>query len=90
MESMAYILERLCSPNSYVSSPDYSLSSRRTCCKYYDANFGNNLLKVLALCDMSLQNSNQGMFCQYHEEVKVGKFNLLHQKVFTITFIIEE
>lgn len=61
MESMAYILERLCSPNAYVSSPDYPYRAAELVAIYYDAKFGNDLLRVLALCDMSLQNSNPGL-----------------------------
>lgn len=78
MESMAYILERLCSPKSYVSSPDYPYRAAELVAQYYDANFGNNLLKVLALCDMSLQNSNPGLcFVNIMKEVKDGKLQFV-------------
>lgn len=78
MESMAYILERLCSPKSYVSSPDYPYRAAELVAQYYDANFGNNLLKVLALCDMSLQNSNPGLcFVNIMKEVKAGKLQFV-------------
>ena len=71
MESMAYILERLCSPNAYVPSPDYPYRAAELVAQYYDANFGNDLLKVLALCDMSLQNSNPGLcFVNIMKEIK--------------------
>lgn len=74
MESMAYILERLCSPNSYVSSPDYPYRAAELVAQYYDAAFGNDLLKVLALCDMSLQNSNPGLcFVNIMKEINDGK-----------------
>ena len=78
MESMAYILERLCSPKSYVSSPDYPYRAAELVAQYYDANFGNNLLKVLALCDMSLQNYNPGLcFVNIMKEVKAGKLQFV-------------
>lgn len=74
MESMAYILERLCSPNAYTTSPDYPYRAAELVAQYYDANFGNNLLKVLALCDMSLQNSNPGLcFVNIMKEINDGK-----------------
>lgn len=61
MESMAYILERLCSPSGYVSSPEFPYSSAEKVAAYYSNTFAENLLLVLALCDMSLQSSNPGM-----------------------------
>ena len=78
MESMAYILERLCSPNAYTTSPDYPYRAAELVAQYYDANFGNNLLKVLALCDMSLQNYNPGLcFVNIMKEVKDGKLQFV-------------
>lgn len=76
MESMAYILERLCSPNAYVSSPDYPYRAAELVATYYDAKFGNDLLRVLALCDMSLQNSNPGL-CFVNIMKLVGEGKLL-------------
>lgn len=76
MESMAYILERLCSPNAYVSSPDYPYRAAELVAIYYDAKFGNDLLRVLALCDMSLQNSNPGL-CFVNIMKLVGEGKLL-------------
>lgn len=76
MESMAYILERLCSPNAYVSSPDYPYRAAELVAQYYDAAFGNDLLRVLALCDMSLQNSNPGL-CFVNIMKLVGEGKLL-------------
>lgn len=76
MESMAYILERLCSPNAYVSSPDYPYRAAELVAIYYDAKFGNDLLGVLALCDMSLQNSNPGL-CFVNIMKLVGEGKLL-------------
>lgn len=76
MESMAYILERLCSPNAYVSSPDYPYRAGELVAIYYDAKFGNDLLRVLALCDMSLQNSNPGL-CFVNIMKLVGEGKLL-------------
>lgn len=76
MENMAYILERLCSPNAYVSSPDYPYRAAELVAIYYDAKFGNDLLRVLALCDMSLQNSNPGL-CFVNIMKLVGEGKLL-------------
>lgn len=74
MESMAYILERLCSPNAYTTSPDFPYRTAELVAQYYDTNFGNDLLKVLALCDMSLQNSNPGLcFVNIVKQIKDGK-----------------
>ena len=36
MESMAYILERLCSPNAYTTSPDYPYRAAELVAQYYD------------------------------------------------------
>ena len=60
MESMAYIMERLCSPNDYEESPDFPYKSAEKVASYYSPDFGSDPLKVLALCDMSLQSSNPG------------------------------
>lgn len=60
MESMAYIMERLCSPKGYVASPDYPYRAAELVADYYVKGFSSNLLMVLALCDMSLQSSDPG------------------------------
>lgn len=60
MESMAYLMERQCSPAGYVKSPDFPYRSAELVADYYVKDFSNNPLMVLALCDMSLQSSNPG------------------------------
>ena len=60
MESMAYIMERMCSPAGYVKSPDFPYRAAELVADYYVKGFSKNLLMVLALCDMSLQSSNPG------------------------------
>lgn len=71
MESMAYILERLCSPTGVVKSSDYPYRSAELVAGYYDSDFGENLMMVLALCDMSLQSSNPGAcFVRVMEGIK--------------------
>lgn len=60
MESMAYIMERLCSPTGYVKSPEFPYLSAEKVAEYYSAEFAANPLMILALCDMSLQYSNPG------------------------------
>lgn len=60
MESMAYILERLCSPTGYEKSPDFPYRAAELVADYYVKGFGEDFLMVLALCDMSLQSSNPG------------------------------
>ena len=73
MESMAYILERLCSPKSYVLSPDFPYRSAELVAQYYDVEFGKDLMKVLALCDVSLQHSNPGWhFVYVMRQIKQG------------------
>lgn len=64
MESMAYIMERLCSPRGVLPSSDFPYCAAELVAQYYDEDFGSerNLLKVLALCDVSLQISNPGVF----------------------------
>ena len=61
MESMAYIMERLCSPNGVQTSPDYPYRAAELVAQYYNNEFWDNLLKVLALCDISLLNSTPGV-----------------------------
>lgn len=60
MESMAYIMERLCSPNDYEESPDFPYKSAEKVASYYSPDFGSDPFMVLALCDMCLQSSNPG------------------------------
>lgn len=60
MESMAYLMEQLCSPVGYEKSPDFPYRSAELVADYYVKDFSENPLMVLALCDMSLQSSNPG------------------------------
>ena len=81
MESMAYILERLCSPTGYESSPDFPYRAAELVADYYVKDFSNDLLMVLALCDMSLQSSNPGAcFVRVMKEIRDGM----------VTFVIPE
>lgn len=76
MESMAYIMERLCSPKGFVKSPDFPYRAAELVAQYYNADFGNNLEKVLALCDMALQNSNPGLcFVSIMKNIQSGRLN---------------
>jgi hypothetical protein len=59
-ESMAYLLERLCSPNGYKTSPEYPYMAAEKVASFYDEEFAKDKLKILALCDMSLMSSNPG------------------------------
>lgn len=59
-ESMAYLLERLCSPNGYKASPEYPYMAAEKVASFYDEEFAKDKLKILALCDMSLMCSNPG------------------------------
>lgn len=69
MESMAYILERCCSPTGHQTSPDFPYLAAEKVAEFYSPAFAADKLKVLALCDMSLQCSNPG-----HSFVKVMKW----------------
>ena len=60
MESMAYLMERLCSPTGYQKSPDFPYRAAELVADYYVKDFSKDMQKVLALCDMSLQSSNPG------------------------------
>lgn len=74
MESMAYILERLCSLAGVAKSPDYPYRSAELVAEHYNSKFGKNLMMVLALCDMSLQNSNPGAcFVRVMKEIKENR-----------------
>lgn len=76
MESMAYIMERLCSPKDYLSSPDFPYCAAELVAKYYVPEFSDNLLMVLALCDMSLMSSNPGfVFVKTMLDIKEGRLS---------------
>lgn len=73
MESMAYLMERLCSPKGVVPSPDFPYWSAEIVSDYYVPGFSCNPEMVLALCDMSLQSSNPGhCFVKVLEGIKKG------------------
>ena len=61
MESMAYIMERLCSPTGVQSSSDYPYRAAVLVAQYYNKEFWDDLFKVLALYDVSLLNSDPGV-----------------------------
>lgn len=76
MESMAYIMERLCSPNGVVQSPDFPYRSAELIAEHYEKGFSNNLEMVLALCDMSLQSANPGrVFVSTMKGIKEGSLS---------------
>lgn len=73
MESMAYLMERLCSPSGYMKSPDYPYRSAELVADYYVKDFSKDPLMVLALCDMSLQSSVPGAcFVRVMKGIKDG------------------
>ena len=61
MENMAYLMERCCSPKGYEKSPDFPYTAAEKVAEFYSPEFARDKLKVLALCDMSLQCSNPGV-----------------------------
>ena len=62
MENMAYIMERCCSPCSYKKSPEFPYQVAEKVAEFYSPEFAKDQYKVLALCDISLQSSNPGVF----------------------------
>ena len=75
-ESMAYLLERLCSPKGCKSSPEYPYMAAEKVASFYDEEFAKDELKVLALCDMSLMDSNPGFcFVRVMEDVREKKIS---------------
>lgn len=59
-ESMAYIMERLCSPAAFKKSPSFPYGAAEMVADYYVPHFSDNPFMVLALCDMSQMSSNPG------------------------------
>ena len=59
-ESMAYIMERLCSPSACKKSPSFPYGAAEMVADYYVPHFSDNPFMVLALCDMSQMSSNPG------------------------------
>lgn len=77
MENMAYIMERLCAPKNYSSSPNFPYRAAELVADYYVPQFSGDLLKVLALCDMCLQSSNPGVcFVRTMKEIKEGTISV--------------
>lgn len=61
-ESMAFILEQLCT-RDYAPSPEYPYRAAEKVVKFVCHNgFEDNLLNILALCDISLMTLNPGDF----------------------------
>lgn len=72
MESMAYILQRLCT-NSY-QSPDFPYLLAEKVATFICPSFANDLLNVLALCDVSLLTDQPGAyFINYVDHIANGK-----------------
>lgn len=62
MESMAYLMEQLCAPNDYDRSPEYPYDSAEKVAQFLAPEIACDKMKILALCDVSLQTSNPGVF----------------------------
>lgn len=62
MESMAYLMEQLCAPNDYEKSPEFPYDSAEKVAQFIAPEIACNKLNLLALCDVSLQTSNPGVF----------------------------
>jgi len=75
-ESIAFLMERLCSKSGYHSSPDYPYRAADIVADYYMPGFSDDSLKLLALCDMCLQTSNPGVcFVRTMKGVRDGKIS---------------
>lgn len=77
MESMAYILQRLCTRISYFS-PEYPYCSAEKVSQHLcHTGFENNLLNLVALCDVSLMSSNPGYtFIEYLNRIESGELTI--------------
>lgn len=76
-ENMAYLMEKLCSPNSFEPSPEFPYSAAEKVCDFIIPGFSEKQLIVLALCDMSLQYTNPGKcFVSTMYEIKDGVINI--------------
>lgn len=77
MESMAYILQRLCTNIDY-KSPEYPYCAAEKVARYYSSNgFADNMLNVLALCDIALMTSNPGaVFVDYLYQIQQGQLTV--------------
>ena len=75
MESMAYLIERKISRGS-TTPPDYPYFSAEMVVNHLYKDFGDDPLKIIALCDMSLQFSDPAKtFIQTLIKFKEMKFN---------------
>ncbi len=59
-ESMAYLVEQLCT-SDYEKSPDYPYNTARLICDFILGGNGIDNISLLALCDISLLTSNPGI-----------------------------
>ena len=62
MESMAYLMEQLCAPNDYEKSPEFPYDSAEKVAQFLAPEIAGDKMIILALCDVSLQVSNPGVF----------------------------
>ena len=60
MESMAYILQRLCT--KAYTSPEYPYLVAEKMAEFINSTFAKSLLNVLALCDVSLMTDQPGAY----------------------------
>lgn len=73
MENMAYLMERLSSPNDYINSPDYPYTVAEKVSDFYVNGFSKNSEMILALCDMCLMASNPGwIYVKVMQGIKNG------------------
>ena len=76
MENMAYLMERLCSPNSYIKSPNYPYMVAERVSDFYVNGYSNNSEMILALCDMCLMTSNPGyIYVEVMQGIKNGNLH---------------
>lgn len=74
MESMAYLVEKKITRGS-VSAPEYPYHAAELIADHLYPDFGNDPLKIIALCDVSLQFSEPGkIFVQLLQEFKKSNF----------------
>lgn len=72
-ESMAYLMERCCSPQGYAKSPEFPYMSAEKVADYYVSNFSKDPLMTIALCDMCLMSSNPGScFIRVLKDIRDG------------------
>lgn len=72
MESMAYILQRLCT-NSF-QSPEFPYLTAERIAEFICPNFAKDILNIIALCDVALMTNQPGAyFVNYISEIASGK-----------------